>query len=229
MSDLSGAPVLVVHELHVPPAGGWLADLWLSTMTLPAIGPATLTVGDLSLVGAVTQADFDDHPIGGARPRVTVEGGAGWNVPLSRAGIYQSPSGVRLSTVLSDLAGLVGEAVDLPPDLLLPPDFRWPASTAAEIVTGGSVLSGLVVLGAIPTWRVDPSTGHTVFTPWPTLGPADGIGRVLRRNLARGRRTVGLDTRVAAFLPGGSVEGVTTRRLRLHETARMLEAEVFAT
>lgn len=230
MSTLDAARVLAIHSLHIPPAGGWLADVWLDATALPALGPATLTVGDLVLVGRVTQAGMDDHPTGGARPRVTHAGGAGWDTLLTQAGAYDGHgSGVRLSTVLRDLANQCGETYDPPAvDSLLPLFYRWPASTPREPVRGRDVLADLMTRGAIPTWRVDPATGRTAFSQWPTLGAADSAGRVMGRNLARGRRHVGLDVRVAAFLPGSQLEGVATRRLIVAETASKLSAEVYS-
>lgn len=221
MSDLGGARVLEVHSGHVPPAGGFLFDLSLDATTLPALARTTLTIGDQSFVGTVTSAAFDDNPKGGARPRVLFEGGAGWGISLPRLGQYGGGP-LRLSVVLRDLAGLVGEPYDAPADVLLPESWGWPAG-----VKGWTVLADLQDRGAIPTWRVDPTTGRTRFDAWPLTGPADATGRVMRRNLSMGRRTVGLDSRVAAWLPGGTVEGVTIRRLRLRQTGSMLEVEVW--
>jgi hypothetical protein len=228
VSTLGTLPVLRVHLLAIPPAGGFWCDLELDGNGKPNVGDQlTLTVADLSLAGTVTQSDYDDHPTGGARPRVTFEGGPGWSRPLTRQGAYSSAGGVRLSTVLRDLAGLAGEAYDAPSDAMLPQEYGWPASTPLAPVTGASVLADLQVRGAIPSWRVAPATGHTVFTPWPSTGAADSFGRVMNRNLRAGRRTVGLDARVAAFLPGCTIEGVTVARLHLTESANKLNAEAF--
>lgn len=228
MSTLDSLRVLRIHSLVIPPAGGWTADIWLDATLLPALGTATLTVGDLVLPGTVVQSDMDDHPTGGARPRVTLHGGAGWRRPLARAGLYQSASGVRLLTVLRDLADLVGEAYTAPADFELPKEYRWPASTSREPVTGAHVLADLMRRGAIPTWRVEPGTGKTRFDAWPSIGAADASGRVMPRNLARGRRPVALDERVQAFLPGSTLEGVATRRLLIREDASKLIAEVMS-
>jgi hypothetical protein len=152
---------------------------------------------------------------------VLLEGGAGWGISLPRLGQYGGGP-LRLSVVLRDLAGLVGELYDPPVDVLLPDSWGWPAGAR-----GWTVLADLVARGAIPTWRVDPATGHTRFDPWPTTGAADATGRVMRRNLTIGRRTVGLDSRVAAWLPGATVEGVTIRRLMLRQTGSKLEIDVY--
>jgi hypothetical protein len=237
VSTLGTSPVLEIHSLRVPGAGGFWADLSLDGHVAPAVGDAlTLTVGDLALPGTVTQAGYDDHPVGGARPRVTLEGGAGWAKSLTRQGAYDAADGVRLSTVLRDLAGLAGEAYDPPStDVHLPPGYGWAASTPREVVTGASVLADLMERGAIPTWRVAPLvagsatlTGRTRFDAWPSTGAADSAGRVMRRNLRAGLRMVGLDRRVAAFLPGATLEGDVISRLHLTETGSKLEAEVYS-
>lgn len=219
MSTLGTLRVLAIHSLAIPPAGGFFCDLALDGPALPALGAATLTVGDLPITGTVTQAGHDDHPTGGAQGRVTLEGGPGWGLPLPREGRYGGGP-VRLSVVLRDLAALAGEPYDAPPDKLLPDGWGWLAGTPGRVV-----LADLVERGAIPMWRVAP-TGRTRFDPWPSTGAADATGRVLRRNLHLGKRVVGLDARVAAWLPGATVEGVAIRRLLLRETKSTLEVEV---
>ena len=226
MSTLGTQRILEVHSLLVPPSGGWIADVALDSTALPPLGSTALTIGDLQLVGAVTAAGYDDHPVGGARPRVIVEGGAGWGLVLARGGAYEAPEGVRLSTVLGDLAALVGEPYDAPDDVLLTPGYGWAIPTAHWPVTGRAVLADLVARGAVPTWRVAPS-GRTRFDGWPSSGAADGAVRVTSRNLARARRHVACDQRVAALLPGATLEGVTIRRLLVRETASAITAEVY--
>lgn len=229
MSTLDAARVLRIRSLAIPPAGGWQCDLDLDATAVPALGAATLTVGDLVLPGTVTAAGAEDNPTGGARIRVTAEGGAGWSRPLARAGRYEAPGGVQLLTVLRDLAELAGEPYTAPPDVLLPAVYRWPASTPREPMTGAHVLADLMRRGAIPTWRVEPGTGRTRFDAWPAQGAADSSGRVVRRSLSdRGRRTVGLDTRVQAFLPGGTLEGAPIRRLLIVEDSSKLAGEVYS-
>jgi hypothetical protein len=226
VSTLGTQRILEVHSLLIPPAGGWIADVSLDSTALPPLASTTLTIGDLQLVGAVTSAAYDDHPVGGARPRVLVEGGAGWGLVLARGGAYDAPGGVRLSTVLADLAALAGEAYDAPDDVLLPGQYSWPAPGPYWPVTGRSVLADLVARGAVPLWRVAPS-GRTRFDAWPSTGAADGSVRVTSRNLARARRHVACDQRVAALLPGATLEGVEIRRVLIHETASAITAEVY--
>lgn len=213
-------------DVHLPPSGAWFGTVVLNASELPAIGPTTLTIGDLVLVGGVIRADFDDHP-GGGRVVATVRGGPGWRLPVARAGSYSSSSGVRLSTVLRDLAAMAGEAYVAPPDVSIGTGFSWQMHTPLGIVHCDHVLDDLVARGYLPTWRVEPFTGRTVFSAWPAIGPADGRGRVVDRAGARGRRTVGLDVQVAAFLPGATLEGVKIARTHLHEEADSLQAIVY--
>ena len=89
------------------------------------------------------------------------------------------------------------------------------------------VLADLVRRGFLPTWRVEPFSGRTVWSAWPALTFADGKGRITSRARDRGRRTVGLDVQVAAFLPGATLEGVAIARTLLHAEAEDLRAEVY--
>lgn len=213
-------------DVHIPPSGAWLATVHLDTSTLPAVGPTVLTIGDLQLVGAVIRADFDDHP-GGALAGAVARGGAGWRLPVTRAGGYGSSGGVRLATVLRDLAAMAGELYVEPPDANLGTGYAWQAHDPLAPVHGEDVLADLVTRGYLPTWRVEPFTGRTRFDAWPSIGAADGRGRVLARSTSRGRRTVGLDVQVAPFLPGATIEGTSIRRTILRESAGKLRAEVY--
>jgi hypothetical protein len=72
------------------------------------------------------------------------------------------------------------------------------------------------------------ASGRTAFSVWPSIGPADGIARVLARKLAVGQRMLGLDTRAAALLPGATIEGALIRRTILIDKPDGLTAEVWS-
>jgi len=224
-ATLAGLDVLVA-DVQIPPSGAWFATCSLNASALPALGGASLTIGDLVLVGAIIRADWDDHP-GGGRVVATVRGGAGWRLPVKRAGSYSASGGVKLSTVIADLARMTGEPCAAPVEASLGTAFAWPAHTPLAPVHGSHVLADLVARGFLPTWRIEPFTGRTVFTSWPALTAADGRGRITGRARDRGRRTVGLDVQVAAFLPGATLEGVTIARTLVHASASELRAEVY--
>ncbi len=210
-------------DLMLPPAGGWLGYCSLDSGDPPSAGAVTLTVGDLQLVGRILPDRGGlDAP---AHPRVVVAGGDGWRTLLSR-GDYSSTNGVRLLTVLKDLATLAGETYDAPADVTLGPSYGWEASMPRRPIRARAVLADLMALGAIPTWRVAAS-GRTRFDAWPTLPAADARGRIVSRDLSRGMREVALDNSVAAFLPGATLEGVTIARLAIHEHDAELRVKVY--
>lgn len=221
MSTLGPAAIQRV-SLHVPPSGAWLADVILLEPPAPT-GRQTLTIGDLSLVGTVLPGrGGEDSP---ARPHLIVAGGAGWGGPILKAGSYQAP-GLRLSTILRDLAAASGEPYDAPADTTVGRAFSWQATSPTAPQRLSDVLDNLAAFGIVPTWRVAPN-GRTRFDAWPTGGEASGLCEIGRRDLARGMRRCALDASVAAFLPGGMVEGERISRLILTETSGATTAEVY--
>lgn len=226
MSVLAGLRILRA-DVHVPPSGGSFATTYLDASTLPALGRATLVVGDFVSVGSIIRTDWDDHP-GGGLVMAVFQGGAGWDLPVVRAGRYDASSGVRLSTVLTDIAVQSGEAFDAPADRPLGVGYQWEAHTPQAPVHCRDILNDLVSRGYLSTWRIDPTTGRTRFDAWPARGAADGRGRITSRSGARGKRVVGLDVQVAAFLPGATLEGISIRRTIIREDAQALAAEVYS-
>lgn len=223
MSTLGPSTIAHLYECHIPPAGGFYADMSLETGALPAIGARlTLAMGDLSLVGTVTSSAYDLPD----QPRVLLLGGAGWSTPTAAAS-FQSAGGVRLSTVLRTLAmGAGNEPYDAPPEAIVGQAFGWPGSTPTEPVDARAVLAHLVRRKTLTTWRVAPN-GRTRFDAWPKLGAADTFGRIKGRNLSVGARRVALDTHAAAFLPGATLEGVTIRRVIFREKPGELRCEAY--
>ena len=223
MSSL-GSQRLVHCELYVPASGGWWADCKLEQGAAPAVGSTvTLTIKDLALVGKVTSRSALDAP---ASPRVVVEGGLGWNTLLpSPGGSYASAGGVRLSTVLGDLAAIAGESFVAPADYILGNAYGWDASDPNLARRCSSVLADLVDRGALVTWRVDPASGAAVFTPWPSIGAADQHATLIGdRNMSRGVREFSINGSVAALLPGATIDKSTIARVQFVETADSIHA-----
>lgn len=225
MSTLRG--LLVARaEVHVPPSGAWRAWVTLPSGDVPAPGPALLQVADLALRGTVLagRGGLD----GPDQPGVVVAGGAGWEALLSRPGVYSSASGVRLSTVLRDVASLAVEPYVEPDERLLGTRYEWTAALPGRHRPVRSVLADLIERGAIPTWRVPPD-GAARFDVWPAIGAADRFaGAVISRDLVRGVRYVGLTDRAAAFLPGATLEGATIQRVIFTDVSEELSAEVWS-
>ena len=223
MSTLRGQR-LTRLVLHVPSSGGWRADVTLERGAAPASGPAELRVADLALQGRVlpARAGLD----GPDQPSAVVQGGAGWSGLLTLEGRYSAPGGVRLSTVLRDIAELAGEPYDAPPEVLLSESYEWTASSTIAPRLIRSVLRDLVQRRAIPTWRVAPN-GRTRFDAWPSIGEALRHEQVTRRQEEGSVKYVGLLERAAAFMPGAKCEGSTIHRVIFTETASALGAEVW--
>jgi len=102
--SLSGERV-VSGSLMIPRYGAWVADVALAVQTLLP-SPVTLTVGTLSLVGAVVRAGA----YAGSRAYRLVGGRGGWRRNIG-ARAYTSAAGVLSSMVLADAALEVGEQV----------------------------------------------------------------------------------------------------------------------
>lgn len=105
-ADVNGVRV-VEGTVCIPWRGLWAADLALAT-DAPAVpnGPATLTLGDLTLSGTVSRSDA----FGGQTTLRMVAGAGGWGKTLKER-FYALPPGVPLSMVLGDAAAEAGEVL----------------------------------------------------------------------------------------------------------------------
>jgi hypothetical protein len=212
----------------IPEYGTARADVLLEAGMVPSVGPATLTLADLSMRGTIVTADLDAPDL----PRAVWVNGAGWDLPLPGRS-YGTDAGVRLSTVLKDLIADVKtaamaegfateffDAASMPADRQLEKLDLRPAGS-----TGRDMLGMLHRVGIVPPWWVA-SDGSTHFGPRPS-GPGTGRATVIRRNAALGMRYFGLDS-PAGWLPGTSLESVITRRLVIHERASSLTANAYS-
>jgi hypothetical protein len=222
MSNLDGRNLSDLH-LHVPTAGGWYATAHLQTGAPAATGRATLTIGDLALPGTVTDSYLDAPN----RAMVVVEGGAGWKRLLPAPGAsYASASGVRLSTVLADLARVAGEPYDAPTETTVGTIYGWDSSVERPVRVR-HVLDDLVSRKILATWRMPP-TGRTRFDAWPALPPADAQGVIVDRDMALGVRDVVVHGSVAAWLPGATVQGQSILRLDVTERDAEIHLRVWS-
>lgn len=202
-------------ELFRPRYGQWWADVETDNPTL-LTGDVSLVVGDLTLAGAIERGG-----ISGGIGRYRVRGGLAWST-LVPAVSYHADSGVRLRTVLADLARDAGASLarargasetaalaagnelvgrlDYPTDIPLGASVLRPAGLARE------ALARLREHRLIPPWYAS-DAGRTVFavrSPGALTAPRTPA----RRNTARGVLWTAVDA-VAWASPGGTLEGAT--------------------
>ena len=94
--------------LTVPYYGLPMADVTIAG-TGAITGPCTLVIGNLTC----TLAAYRQNAFAGVRSVRLVGGAGGWRKAVPGQA-YASPVGVKLSTVLGDVARLVGETVNVP-------------------------------------------------------------------------------------------------------------------
>lgn len=207
MSTLANLPIERL-ELALPRLGAWRADVVLASGSPPE-GEVTMIVGDLTLAGYVERGGLDSAD----RPHLVVVGGAGWERPLEDPLSYQSDAGVRLRTVLSDLAALAEEPLEQPADTSVGQHFEAIPSRSGDTRLR-DVLESLRRAGHLPPWRVDVDG---VMRFGERVGEdITARARVLRRNAAAGMVSLGVDS-VALALPGNAIDGETIERVVIRE------------
>lgn len=111
LATLNGETITRMR-LTMPRVGAWVADVEIDSSSAPS-DPVVLTLGDLTLVGAMYSGGTPFH----GRTRVRIVGGAGrWRSHVAAKGYTSIAGGVSLSTVLGDAAREVGETVVIPDD-----------------------------------------------------------------------------------------------------------------
>ncbi len=230
MSTIDGKTIQRVR-LHLPSAGGWRADV-STTEGAPRTGVrVALVVGGLSLVGTVWPSRAGQD--GPAAWHGVAFGGSGWDTYLGKShASYQGDPGVKLSTVLGDLAADCGETLaakgqpGAAVDVSLGPWWQRPIDVPGDPTRryrGREALAALRAGGYVGPWWVD-GVGVTRFDARPAAAIPDAKARVLGRDLALGRRTIGTDT-AALFVPGAVFEGKVIRAVVLSETSGELRLE----
>ncbi len=212
MASLGGVRLQAV-ELYWPTWGGWWARCATEVGTVPA-GVATLTVGDLSLVGTVLAGRF-----GEAAPSewsAIARGGAAWDTVLPPRPAYQSDDGVRLKTVLADLARECRAAIVQPVDAPLGTYHARPLTgPTGRPWTGKDELDALVRARVLAGWWTDALDVTRVGARPGGVVTADA--REQPGVPTRGLRVVGVDS-VAAFAPGKIWKDGTIRKMVIRET-----------
>lgn len=220
MSALGNAKV---HKLTLSYAdtGDWRAEVWLDEGAQAPQGEQVLMIGDVEFRGHVTRGALDRPDL----PHAVHVGAPGWDIEATSPIAYQSDVGVRLSTVLRDLATRAGQAIELPGDVVLGPAWSVVATRPGSPLRIKDALAALARGRYVGPYRVDPD-GVTRFGARIGVEADGGALNVLRRNSAAGYAVVGADA-FASILPGNLFEGATISRLVINEQPENLEAELW--
>ncbi len=206
MASSLGTSTIQTLELRIPAAGDWRADVVLEAGEPPTPDAAlVLTVGGLVLQAVVIRSS-DDAP---DRPHVVLGGAPGWEARVVRPLSYQSDAGVRLKTVLDDLARVSGQEIEAPADAAIGEHYEVIASSPGDPVRYRDALDELADEGLLQPWRVDPdgvtrfgarvgievkARGHLeaeVYTSEPNAAPSlrSSVQRMVWRRLQEYQRT----------------------------------------
>ena len=190
-ATLNGIPVTRA-ALVVPYTGIWHADVSLDR-TVEVSGPQVLLIGTYTwLATAVRAVDF-----AGTRRLRLVGGQGGWRKTVPPE-LYVSPVGVPTTTVLADVAGLVGE---IPP--VVDPTLQPTVGTAFGRQGGLASLVLQQVCG--DQWWMDPSG---VVQTAPRLGIVKSLFSVENVDGASGKYTIQTES-PGDWAPGNVFAGPT--------------------
>ncbi len=224
MSTIDGKVIQRVR-LHMPEFGGDRVDV-STTEGAPRTGVrVALVVGGLSRIVTVrpSRAGLD----GPAAWHGVAFGGSDWDTYLGKVhASYQGDPGVKLSTVLRDLAADCGETLaakgqlGAAVDVVIGPWWQRPIDVPGDPTRryrGRDALAALRAGGYVGPWWID-GAGVTRFDARPVAVIPDAKARVLGRDLALGRRTIGTDV-APLFVPGAVFEGRKIRAVVFSEDA----------
>lgn len=197
--------------VRFPAAGVWSAELELvDPVTLT--GAVSLVLEDLTLACTVVRGG----PVEGSASYLVTGGAGGWSgLPPGRpvgAKAYRNDAGVKLSTVLVDVARDAGEKVSLAADRPIGVVFVRQAGP------GWDTLARLC-----PSWWVD-GAGVTQVGPRPAT-PITLKTRLLGWTRKAGLRILAADA-LAPFVPGAVLEGAPLLDVVLRATRGATRIEV---
>lgn len=199
-------------EVRIPLVGAWHADVLLDEAADLA-GRVTLKLGDLELSGTA----FRGGTFKGSGAYRVVAGADGWRKTLPPRA-YRSDAGVRLSTILADVARESGESIALGVDRTVGTAFVRQSGPASRVF-------GL--LGAVaPSWFVDAAgVTHAAARPVSTVRASF---EVLGAEPDLGQAIVATEA-PSEFLPGRRVEVGLPELLDVNHVVHVLESDSFTT
>lgn len=194
---------IIRGELSIPQVGGWVLDAELENTNTVLASSLTVTVGNLTLTGAV----FRSSQYVGRTRLLGVAGFNGWSSAVS-ANAYNSPGGVLASTILGDAASSVGERVQLASDGSIGNFWNRPAGPASETLR---LVANLLSGGA---WYID-NSGITRTGPRATSQVKSAFSSEDYWGGAGGFIQIATED-VASWLPGAQFTNPTLPNLTLN-------------
>lgn len=178
--------------ISFPEYGTWRANVEIESDKV-LTGKQTIKVGNVELIGDIVPGRGG---ISAGIAKYLVKGGLAWDREL-KPRPYQSDAGVRLHTILKDIAKEIGEdeRIVLPKDR---PIGKWINRF------GGSFTARDLLTHYVPRWWLDPS--GVVQCADRNPGSVSAIHQVTGRDISRRIRHVATDD-VKAFAPGLTFEG----------------------
>lgn len=207
MSDINGRQVIRASA-YLPRTGAWTVQADVAEDVSLAVGSAaTVTLGDLVLVGTIVQG----APVNGLASYQVRAGRGAWERVLPPRAAFQSDPGVKYATVFAWLTEQTGEtiATDIPVDLRIP-GLAW-------VPRGGPAWDTLRLLNV--AWYVDPA-GVTQVRERPSAPISQATlaeAQLLEWRPDDGTRIYQTDT-PAAFPPGGTIDGERIEQVWLDAT-----------
>lgn len=230
-----GAQRISKLQLSIGLTGQWRSEVWCDEGRA-TLGQSALSVGDLTFNGMTIRGGTDAPDA----PHVVHIGGAGWDRPIEKSttsvdGVtitsttsaisYQLDAGVRLSTVLRDLARRAGERIEMPRDRTIGKHWVCLASKPGEPLYLRDALAALVKFRYVQPWRAD-LDGVTRFGE--RTGSAVDVAsvNVIGRDEGVGLAVLGADA-FAHVMPGATFEGNRIIRLDIQERPGNLKANIW--
>jgi hypothetical protein len=176
--------------ISIPYVGLWAADVKLADSTV-APSRGSVVLGSLTLVGALGRSGA----LGGSRG-IAVNGGAGgWRTTIPALG-YANSAGVRLATILEDVAREIGETVA---------GYSTSDTVGAHYARHSGV-AAMVLRDLCPIWWVRPD-GVTTTEARSTAAISTPF-QIESRDGANGKITVSTE-RPDDWMPGRTFAGPT--------------------
>ena len=183
----------------LPLWGVWSAEIYLVDPAELA-GAVSLVIEDLVLAGSVVRGG----PVEGSARYVVAGGAGGWRrvVPPQP---YRNDLGIRLSTVLADVARAAGEQLELDPALERVLGSAW-------VRRAGPAWDVLGRLG-VPWWLDGAGVTQVRLRPAPAVSaPA---ARLIAWDRGKALRELAVDT-LAPWAPGALLEGAPIEHVAIH-------------